>query len=96
MVGDETKRQEETVTEFLDIDGGRIAYDPDFPGPRAAGAAIAAAMPPGLAAVAMIEGAGHHPHAQCAGEVAALMVPFLERHAVPAGRVVPVQSAGSR
>ena len=52
--------------------------DPDFADPAAEGEAIAAAMPPGLATVAMVEGAGHYPHAQCPGQVAALMTGFLE------------------
>ena len=71
------------------------AAEPDFADPRAEGAAIAAAMPPGLATVAMVEGAGHYPHAQCPDEVAALMIPFLEEHAVPARRALPAQAPGS-
>ena len=55
--------------------------DPDFPDPRAEAEAIAAAMPSGLATVAMISGAGHYPHAQCPDEVAALVLPFLKAHA---------------
>jgi pimeloyl-ACP methyl ester carboxylesterase len=55
--------------------------DPDFADPRAEGDAIAAAMPDGLGTVAMVEGAGHYPHAQCADEVAGLVIPFLEEHA---------------
>jgi len=54
--------------------------DPDFPDPRAEGEAIAAAMPAGLGSVALIDGAGHYPHAQCPGEVAALVIPFLNEH----------------
>jgi pimeloyl-ACP methyl ester carboxylesterase len=55
--------------------------DPDFPDPRAEGDAIVAAMPSGLGTVAMIEGAGHYPHAQSPDQVAALIVPFLKEHA---------------
>lgn len=55
--------------------------DPDFPDPRAEGEAIVAALPAGLGTVAMIDGAGHYPHAQCPDEVAALVVGFLKEHA---------------
>lgn len=55
--------------------------DPDFPDPRAEGEAIAAAIPAGLGSVALIDGAGHYPHAQFPGEVAALVIPFLTQHA---------------
>jgi pimeloyl-ACP methyl ester carboxylesterase len=55
--------------------------DPDFADPRAEGEAIVAAMPSGLGTVAMVEGAGHYPHAQCPDEVAALVIPFLKEHA---------------
>ena len=57
------------------------AIDPDFTDPRAEGEAIVAAMPPGLGAVAVIDGAGHYPHAQCPGQVAALVIGFLKEHA---------------
>jgi pimeloyl-ACP methyl ester carboxylesterase len=52
--------------------------DPDFPGPRAEGDAIIAAMPAGLGTVAMVDGAGHYPHAQSPEAVAALVIPFLK------------------
>ena len=55
--------------------------DPDFADPRAEGDAIVAAMPSGLGAVAMVDGAGHYPHAQCPDEVAALVIPFLKEQA---------------
>jgi len=55
--------------------------DPDFADPRAEGDAIVAAMPSGLGTVAMVEGAGHYPHAQCPDEVAALVIGFLKEHA---------------
>lgn len=72
------------------------AADPDFADPQAEGEAIAAAMPAGLGTVAVVEGAGHYPHAQCPDEVAALMIPFLRKLALPAGRAVRVPTAGSR
>jgi pimeloyl-ACP methyl ester carboxylesterase len=55
--------------------------DPDFADPRAEGDAIVAAMPPGLGTVAMVDGAGHYPHAQSPDEVATLVIPFLKEHA---------------
>ena len=55
--------------------------DPDFADPRAEGDAIVAAMPSGLGTVAMVDGAGHYPHAQCPDEVAALVLGFLKEHA---------------
>ena len=55
--------------------------DCDFADPRAEGEAIAAAMPAGLSTVAMIEGAGHYPHAQDPDQTAALVIPFLAKYA---------------
>jgi pimeloyl-ACP methyl ester carboxylesterase len=55
--------------------------DCDFADPRAEGEAIAAAMPAGLGTVAMIEGAGHYPHAQYPDQTAALVIPFLAKYA---------------
>jgi pimeloyl-ACP methyl ester carboxylesterase len=54
--------------------------DPDFADPRAEGDAIVAAMPSGRGTVAMVEGAGHYPHAQSPDQVAALVIPFLKEH----------------
>ena len=54
--------------------------DPDFADPRAEGDAIVAAMPSGLGTVAMVEGAGHYPHAQSPDQVAALVIGFLKEH----------------
>jgi pimeloyl-ACP methyl ester carboxylesterase len=54
--------------------------DPDFADPRAEGEAVVAAMPSGLGTVAMVEGAGHYPHAQCVDEVAELVTGFLKEH----------------
>jgi pimeloyl-ACP methyl ester carboxylesterase len=55
--------------------------DPDFASPQAEGDAIVAAMPDGAGAVAMVDGAGHYPHAQSPGAVAELVIPFLKEHA---------------
>lgn len=55
--------------------------EPDFADPRAEAEGIAAAMPAGLGTVAMVEGAGHYPHAQCPDEVAALITAFVKKHA---------------
>ena len=55
--------------------------DPDFADPQAEGDAIVAAMPSGLGTVAMVEGAGHYPHAQSPDQVAALVIGFLKEHA---------------
>ena len=57
------------------------SLDPDFADPRAEGDAIVAAMPSGLGTVAMVDGAGHYPHAQSPDQVAALVIPFLKEHA---------------
>jgi pimeloyl-ACP methyl ester carboxylesterase len=53
--------------------------DPDFPDPRAEAEAIVAGLADG--AYAMIDGSGHYPHAQHADEVAAAILPFLDKHA---------------
>jgi pimeloyl-ACP methyl ester carboxylesterase len=55
--------------------------DPDFADARAEGDAIVAAMPAGMGTVAMVDGAGHYPHAQCPDAVAELVIPFLKEHA---------------
>jgi pimeloyl-ACP methyl ester carboxylesterase len=55
--------------------------EPDFADPKAEGDAIVATMPSGLGRVAMVEGAGHYPHAQSPDEVAALVIGFLKEHA---------------
>jgi pimeloyl-ACP methyl ester carboxylesterase len=57
------------------------SIDPDFADPRAEGEAIIAAMPAGVGKVALVDGAGHYPHAQCPDEVAALVTGFLKEHA---------------
>ena len=40
-----------------------------------------AALQYGLGTVAMVEGAGHSPHAQSPDQVAALVIGFLKEHA---------------
>src|SRR5499425_18993 len=55
--------------------------DPDFAGPQAEGDAVVAAMPAGAGTVAMVDGAGHYPHAQSPEAVAELVIPFLKEHA---------------
>jgi pimeloyl-ACP methyl ester carboxylesterase len=57
------------------------SLDPDWADPPAEGRAIVAAMPAGLARLAVVEGAGHYPHTQYPEEVVALMLPFLKTHA---------------
>jgi pimeloyl-ACP methyl ester carboxylesterase len=54
---------------------------PDFAGPQAEGDAIVAAWPAGAGTVAMVDGAGHYPHAQSPDAVAELVIPFLKEHA---------------
>jgi pimeloyl-ACP methyl ester carboxylesterase len=54
--------------------------DPDFANPQAEGEAIVAAMPAGLGTVAIIDGAGHYPHAQSPDPTAARMIAFLREH----------------
>ncbi len=51
--------------------------DPDWADPRAEGEAIVAAIPDGLATLALIDGAGHYPHTQFPDQVVTLMLPFL-------------------
>jgi len=60
----------------LVIQGG---LDPDWADPRAEGEKIVADLPSGLGELAVIEGAGHYPHAQTPDEVLALTLPFLTR-----------------
>jgi pimeloyl-ACP methyl ester carboxylesterase len=54
--------------------------DPDWPDPRAEADGIVAGMAPGIGRVAMIEGAGHYPHAQFPDKVAAVLLPFVAEH----------------
>jgi pimeloyl-ACP methyl ester carboxylesterase len=54
---------------------------PDFAAPQAEGDAIVAAMPAGAGTAAMVDGAGHYPHAQSPDAVAELVIAFLTEHA---------------
>ncbi len=51
--------------------------DPDWPDPEAEAAAIVGLLPAGLGRYAMIENAGHYPHAQVPQQVADAILPFL-------------------
>ena len=55
--------------------------DPDFADPQAEGDAVVAAMPAGVGTLAMVDGAGHYPHAQSPDAVAEVVIPFLKEHA---------------
>jgi pimeloyl-ACP methyl ester carboxylesterase len=55
--------------------------DPDWADPRAEVDGIAAAMPPGTATIAMIDGAGHYPHVQYPDRLVEILLPFLKEHA---------------
>ena len=54
--------------------------DPDFADPQAEGDAVVTAMPAGVGTVAMVDGAGHYPHAQSPDAVAEVVIPFLKEH----------------
>jgi len=60
----------------LVVQGGA---DPDWADPRAEGERILADLPGGLGELAVVDSAGHYPHAQTPDEVVALVVPFLAR-----------------
>ena len=60
----------------LIIEGG---LDPDWADPRAEGEKIIADLPIGLMELAVINSAGHYPHAQTPDEVLALTLPFLAK-----------------
>lgn len=67
-------------------DGGVVAAadgsaDPAGVGSQAEGDAIVAALPAGAGTAAMVDGAGHYPHAQSPDAVAELVIPFLTEHA---------------
>ncbi len=53
------------------------SLDPDWVDPRAEGEKIIAELPTGLGELAVIDGAGHYPHAQTPDEVLELVRPFL-------------------
>ncbi|WP_069757925.1 alpha/beta fold hydrolase [Streptomyces sp. LUP47B] len=57
------------------------SLDPDWADPRAEGAKIIADLPAGLGELAVIDGAGHYPHAQTPDQVLALALPFLAKAA---------------
>lgn len=57
------------------------SLDPDWAEPRAEGEAIVAAMPTGLAQLAVIEGAGHYLHTQFPDETVELLLAFLKAQA---------------
>ncbi|RIJ45369.1 alpha/beta hydrolase [Clavibacter lycopersici] len=61
--------------------------DPDWADPRAEGERILADLPAGLGELAVIEGAGHYPHAETPDRVVDLLLPFLGRtlHAATPG-----------
>src|SRR4051812_26406088 len=55
------------------------SLDPDWADPRAEGEKILADLPRGRGELAVIEGAGHYPHAQTPDQVLALARPFLDK-----------------
>jgi pimeloyl-ACP methyl ester carboxylesterase len=60
--------------------------DPDWADPRAEGERILADLPAGLGELAVIEGAGHYPHAETPTALLALLLPFLGRTLAPAAQ----------
>ncbi|MBF4572016.1 alpha/beta hydrolase [Herbiconiux sp. VKM Ac-1786] len=58
----------------LVIEGGA---DPDWARPEAEGERILNDLPTGLGELAVIDGAGHYPHAETPDAVVALLLPFL-------------------
>ena len=60
----------------LVVEGG---LDPDWADPRAEGERIVAYLPRGLGELAVIDDAGHYPHAQTPEQLHALLLPFLTR-----------------
>lgn len=53
------------------------SLDPDWADPRAEGERVIADLPGGRGQLAVLEGAGHYPHAQMPDEVLAVTLPFL-------------------
>ncbi|HEY3882679.1 MAG TPA: alpha/beta hydrolase [Trebonia sp.] len=53
------------------------ALEPDFADPAAEGAAVVAAMPPGVGQSVTVAGAGHYPHAEKPDATAELILRFL-------------------
>jgi pimeloyl-ACP methyl ester carboxylesterase len=70
----------------LVVEGGA---DPDWPDPRAEGERILADLPAGLGELAVIDGAGHYPHAETPDQMLALLLPFL-------GRTLTATTPGAR
>jgi pimeloyl-ACP methyl ester carboxylesterase len=65
----------------LVIEGGA---DPDWARPEEEGQRILADLPTGLGELAVIDGAGHYPHAETPDAVLALLLPFLAATLSPA------------
>jgi pimeloyl-ACP methyl ester carboxylesterase len=57
--------------------------DPDWADPRAEGERVVAELPTGLGELAVIEGAGHYPHAETPEKLLDLLLPFLARTLTP-------------
>ncbi|UQU62680.1 alpha/beta hydrolase [Couchioplanes caeruleus] len=74
--GDAGAALPEVACPVLVVEG---SLDPDWADPRAEGEKIIADLPRGLGELAVIEGAGHYPHAQTPDRVLALTLPFLTR-----------------
>ena len=55
------------------------SLDPDWADPRAEGQKIIEDLPTGLGELAVIDGAGHYPHAQTPQQVMTLALPFLAK-----------------
>ncbi|GAA3228046.1 alpha/beta hydrolase [Pseudonocardia petroleophila] len=64
------------VCRVLVVMGG---LDPDWADPRAEGEKVVADLPADLGELAVIDGAGHYPHAQTPDKVLELTLPFLNR-----------------
>ena len=74
--GDAAAQLANVTCPVLIIEG---SLDPDWADPRAEGQKIIADLPAGLGELAVIDGAGHYPHAQTPDQVAALALPFLAK-----------------
>ena len=74
--GDAAAQLPNVACPVLVIEG---SLDPDWADPRAEGEKIIADLPTGLGELAVIEGAGHYPHAQTPDELLALALPFLAK-----------------
>jgi len=57
--------------------------DPDWANPRAEGERILADLPAGLGELAVIDGAGHYPHAETPEKLLELLLPFLGKTLAP-------------